>query len=78
MMGGKIIVKRLRSTLGSSASFHFYGDRNERSEALWASFCLDLEQHGKDNVHAICATAVEIFDAYAEWLSRPLPQVGNW
>lgn len=77
MMGGKIIVKRLRATLGPSASFHFYGDRNECSEALWASFCLGLEQNGKDNVDAICATAVEIFDAYAAWLSQPLPQLGN-
>jgi heme oxygenase len=72
MMGGKIIVKRLRTILGPAASFHFYGDGNGRSEALWSSFCLDLEEHGKDNVDAICETAVEIFDAYATWLSEPL------
>jgi heme oxygenase len=77
MMGGKIIVRRLRAILGPNASFHFYGDGSERSEARWASFCLDLEENGKDNVEAICATAVDIFDAYAEWLSRPLPQLGS-
>jgi heme oxygenase len=77
MMGGKIIVKRLRAILGPTASFHFYGDQNECSEALWASFCSNLEENGKDNVEAICATAVGIFDAYAAWLSEPLPQTGN-
>ena len=77
MMGGKIIVKRLRSILGPTASFHFYGNGNGRSEALWASFCSDLEENGKDNVEAICSTAVGIFDAYAAWLSQPLPQPGD-
>jgi heme oxygenase len=74
MMGGKIIVKRLRTILGPAASFHFYDDGNGCSEALWASFRSDMEKNGKDNVEAICATAVEIFDAYASWLSEPLLQ----
>jgi heme oxygenase len=77
MMGGKIIVKRLRTILGPAASFHFYGDGNGRSESLWGSFCSDLEKNGKENVAAICATAVEIFDAYASWLSEPLLLKGN-
>jgi heme oxygenase len=77
MMGGKIIVKRLRDILGPAASFHFYGDREERCERLWASFCLNLEENGKANVEAICATAVVIFDAYADWLSQPLLRPGN-
>jgi heme oxygenase len=77
MKGGKIIVKRLRSTLGPAASFHFYGDGNGGSDALWASFCSELEAHGKENVEAICATAVAVFDAYAAWLSAPLRQPGN-
>jgi heme oxygenase len=77
MMGEKIIVKRLRTILGPAASFHFYDDGNARSEALWASFRSDLEKNGKENVEAICATAVEIFDAYASWLSEPLLQKGN-
>jgi heme oxygenase len=77
MMGGEIIVKRLRTILGPAASFHFYGAGNGRSELLWASFCSDLEKNGKDNVEAICATAVDIFDAYASWLSEPIRQKGN-
>jgi heme oxygenase len=76
MMGGRIIVKRLRTILGPAASFRFYGDGNGRSESLWASFCSDLEKNGRENVDAICATAVEIFDAYASWLSEPLQQKG--
>jgi heme oxygenase (biliverdin-IX-beta and delta-forming) len=71
MMGGKIIVKRLRAVLGADASFRFYGDGNGRPEALWASFCSDLEEKGKGDVQAICATAVAIFDAYEAWLSGP-------
>jgi len=77
MMGGQIIVKRLRSILGPTASFNFYGNENGHPEALWASFCSELEENGKYDVEAICSTAVEIFDAYAAWLSQPLPQPGN-
>jgi heme oxygenase len=77
MKGGKLIVKQLRSTLGTAASFHFYGDVNGGSDALWASFCAELEAHGKQNVEVICATAVAVFDAYAAWLSEPLHQPGN-
>jgi heme oxygenase len=77
MKGGKIIVKRLRSILGPAASFHFYGDGNGDSDALWASFCSKLEAQGRENVEAICATAVAIFDAYAVWLPGPIGQPGN-
>jgi len=77
MRGGKIIVKRLRSILGPAASFHFYGDGNGGSDVLWASFCSELEAHGRENVEVICATAVAIFEAYAAWLSRPIRQPGN-
>ena len=77
MMGGKIIVKQLRSTLGASASFHFYGCGTERSGALWKSFCSDLEENGKYNVDTICATAVRIFDEYAAWLSQSALQPGD-
>jgi heme oxygenase len=76
MMGREIVVKQLRSILGPSASFHFYGDGNGSSKALWASFCSDVEENGKYNVKAICSTAVIIFDAYAAWLSQPLGQTG--
>jgi heme oxygenase len=77
MKGGKILVKRLRSILGPAASFHFYGEGNGGSEALWASFCSELEAHGKENVEVICATAVAVFEAYAARLSGPLRQPGN-
>jgi heme oxygenase len=77
MKGGKIIVKRLRSILGPAASFHFYGYGNGGSDSLWATFCSELEAHGRENVGAICATAVAIFEAYAAWLSRPIRQPGN-
>ena len=77
MKGGKIIVKRLRSILGPAASFHFYGDGNEGSDSLWASFCSKLEAQGRENVEAICATAVAIFDAYAVWLSGQIGQPSN-
>ena len=73
MMGGKIIVKRLRASLGSAASFHFYGAQNEHFGEIWASFCSDLDNE-KENVRTICDTAVRIFDAYAAWLSGPLFQ----
>jgi heme oxygenase len=77
MKGGKIIVKRLRSILGPAASFHFYGYGIEGSDSLWASFCSELEAHGRENVEAICATAVAIFETYAAWLSRPIHPGGN-
>jgi heme oxygenase len=77
MLGGKIIARRLRAVLGPDASFLFYGDRNGRSDALWASFCSELEENRENDVEMICATAVGIFDAYAAWLSEPLSQVGS-
>jgi heme oxygenase len=76
MMGGKIIVKRLRAVLGADASFRFYGDGNRRPEAAWTSFCSNLEENGKGDVHAICATAVAIFDAYESWLAGPQRPAG--
>jgi heme oxygenase len=77
MKGGKIIVKRLRSILGPSASFHFYGDETGGSDVLWASFCSELEAHGKENVETICATAVAVFETYAAWLSGTLRAPGK-
>jgi heme oxygenase (biliverdin-IX-beta and delta-forming) len=77
MLGGKIIVKRLRAVLGPDASLLFYGDGIGKFEALWASFCADLNENGEHDVQEICATAVRVFDAYAAWLSQPLPKPGN-
>ena len=77
MLGGELIVKRLRTVLGSAAGFRFYGDGSGRSEAQWASFCADLELHGKADVEAICATAVDIFEAYAAWLGSPPDSITN-
>lgn len=70
-LGAKVIVKQLRAVLGSGASFRFYGDEDGRYQAAWASFRSDLEDNGKDDVEAICATAVGVFDAYAAWFSEP-------
>jgi heme oxygenase len=77
MLGGKIIVKRLRTVLGPDASFLFYGDGIDRFEDLWASFCADLKENREHDVQEICATAVGVFDAYAAWVSQPLPEPGN-
>jgi hypothetical protein len=55
----------------------FYGDGDGRFEAAWASFRSDLEENGKDDVEAICATAVGVFDAYAQWFSEPLIRTGG-
>lgn len=76
MQGGKIIVRRLRAVLGPDASYGFYGAGNGRPEALWAGFCSDLEEHGKNDVETICATAVKIFDVYDAWLAEPLQRAG--
>jgi heme oxygenase len=77
MMGGKIIVGRLRAILGTDAGFRFYGDGKGRPETLWASFCSDLEKNGRNDVQTICATAVAIFDAWEAWLSKPIPVAGS-
>jgi hypothetical protein len=34
---------------------------------------MDLEENGKDDVEAICATAAGIFDSYTAWFSEPTP-----
>jgi heme oxygenase len=69
MLGGKIIVRRLRSVFGEDASYRFYGGGDSQSyESQWTSFCSNVEEGGKDDVQIICATAVQVFDTYAAWL----------
>jgi heme oxygenase len=78
MLGGKIIARQLRTVLGPGVSYRFYGgNQPQNDESHWASFCADLEEHGKEDVQAICATAVQVFDLYAEWLSHPFQQLGG-
>jgi heme oxygenase (biliverdin-IX-beta and delta-forming) len=69
MLGGKIIVRRLRSVFGEDASYRFYsGGEPQSHESHWTSFCSDIEEYGKEDVQIICATAVQVFDTYAAWL----------
>jgi heme oxygenase (biliverdin-IX-beta and delta-forming) len=78
MLGGEIIVRRLRSMFGGDASYRFYGGTEPQSYAShWTSFCSDIEEHGKEDVQMICVTAVQVFDLYAAWLSEPLPRAGG-
>ena len=77
MLGGQVIVKQLRAALGPGASLLFYGGTSDSFKPLWSAFRLDLEEHGKDDVDEICATAARIFDAYFAWLSEPLPSRGG-
>jgi heme oxygenase len=77
MLGGKIIVKRLRAVLGGDASYLFYGDGIGSFETLWGSFCAELRTNGGHDVEEICATAVGIFDTYAAWLSEPPSRSGG-
>lgn len=72
MLGGRIIVRHLSAVLGARASFSFYGGGQSRYEAQWGSFCSDLETTPEQDVEAICATAIEIFDLYAAWWSQPI------
>jgi heme oxygenase len=69
MLGGKMIVRRLRSVFGEDASYRFYGGGESQSyESHWTSFCSDIEEYGKGDVQIICATAVQVLDTYAAWL----------
>jgi heme oxygenase len=78
MRGGRVIAARLRSVLGPDASYRFYDAGGEGFDARWASFCADLEEHGKDQTESICATAAGILDAYAAWFKRPgVPAAGR-
>ena len=78
MLGGEIIVKRLRSVFSDEASYRFYGGREPQSyESQWTSFCSDVEERGKEDAQMICATAVRVFDVYAAWLSKPLHRTGG-
>jgi heme oxygenase len=78
MLGGEIIARRLRSVFGDDASYRFYSGREPQSyEYHWTSFCSDIEESGKEDVQVICATAVQVFDLYAAWLSEPLHRAGG-
>jgi heme oxygenase len=76
MLGGKIIAKRLRAVLGPDASLQFYGNEKTPYETLWASFCRDLEETGRNDLAIICDTAVAVFDLYDRWLREPLSRRG--
>jgi len=76
LLGGKVIARQLRATLGPDASLQFYGDAKACYGALWASFCQDLEENGKSDLPIICQTAVALFHLYGEWFSDPLPGTG--
>jgi heme oxygenase len=76
MLGGKIIAKRLRAVLGPGVSLQFYGNEKTPYEALWASFCQDLEETGRNDLAIICDTAVALFDLYDRWLREPLSKTG--
>jgi heme oxygenase len=76
-LGAKVIVRQLHCVLGPAASFRFYGDEDGRYQAAWASFRLDLEENGRNDIDAICATAVGVFDAYAAWFSEPRMRNGS-
>lgn len=69
-MGAKIIVEKLRTVLGPSASLQFYGDEKGRYAALWPIFLQSLEENGRHDIRIICATAAGIFDAYETWLCQ--------
>jgi heme oxygenase len=70
MLGGRLIVKHLRTVLGPSASLQFYGAGGAGSIALWDAFCADLATARNADVRAICATASAVFDVYADSLSK--------
>jgi len=71
MLGGRLIVKHLRSVLGPAASLRFYGAGETGAIALWEAFCADLATARNADVRAICDTASAVFDAYADSLSKP-------
>jgi heme oxygenase len=69
MLGARVIVARLRDVLGENASYCFYGADGVQTDELWEAFCRGLERAGNASATDISASAVEMFDVYAEWLS---------
>jgi heme oxygenase len=68
MLGGRLVVKHLRSILGPATTVRFYGAGESGAMALWESFCADLATTAHADARAICDTASAVFDAYAAWL----------
>jgi heme oxygenase len=69
MLGARVIVARLHEVLGENASYCFYGADGVQTGELWEAFCRSLERADNANATEIAASAVEMFDVYAEWLS---------
>jgi hypothetical protein len=74
MLGARIIVARLRESLGEDASYCFYGTDGVETGDLWESLGLCLEQAGIASAAEISASAGEMFDVYGEWISGATPQ----
>ncbi len=69
-LGGQIIARRLRSTLGALPGFAFYADDADATRRRWAALCARLSLADAASQDAICATALDLFDTFQSWLER--------
>jgi heme oxygenase len=66
-LGGQVIARRLRQSLGPTQSFAFYHGNAERIARHWKAFCAYLDTREADSLAAVCASAVAVFDAFEQW-----------
>jgi heme oxygenase len=66
-LGGQVIARRLRQSLGTAQSYAFYRENAVRTGQHWKAFCWFLETRETVSLAAICASAVAVFDAFGSW-----------
>jgi heme oxygenase len=66
-LGGQIIARRLRQSLGTARGFAFYHDDAGLTGRNWKAFCAYLETRADVSVEAVCASALAVFEALGRW-----------
>jgi heme oxygenase len=68
-LGGQIISRQLRTSLGAQRRFAFYHEDAVRTGLQWKAFCTYLETRESVWHEAVCTSAVAVFDAFGQWFA---------
>jgi heme oxygenase len=72
-LGGQIIARRLRQSLGVARGFAFYHEDAGQTSRQWKTFCAYLETRGDVSAGAVCASATAVFTSLGRWFeSQPI------
>lgn len=69
-LGGQIISRRLKQSLGAAHRFAFYHEDAGQTGRQWTAFCAYLKTRDGASLRAICDSASGVFAAFADWFEQ--------